>query len=530
MRAIFLKEFSRLWIFFAFLLLILAVFFGYFSFELNYKFRAIHPESVIWHGYVFFDNNPEFMAFIAVALGFVSVALVQFFTQKTRIKCLLHLPVSSFKILIFHYLFAMIFFVLIWAIFGIWLWILASKFYPIVIVKQIFINWCYFCLSSVLFYLFVSVILVDKNAFRAGILAVMFIILSAVIALYTQSFLLLVSMLLVAVLLGFNALLSHKQTSINKAILLALYAGILAIILIRGYQIYEQKIADKTQRYYIFYSPSLKEFVFQENLGGHYFAYRSVSGKVFDSEKAYKNELAFNYYMDLKQQGKLPVKIGEEVFSEADITRSRASMSYNPSDALPPKIPLYPLFNPDPKVSAIPFGEDMLYVGEDEFVVFHHDGEEKDLSKTINEKAKILGVKFPIKGVFGRFTNLKPFDAGLFFKDSNGEFFNIKIYDDKLSFEAVKPFKDFEYLHINESKNSDFIGLGFKQGAVFLFDKNHQIKRLETDKFDPTKMRLRMSFDPKYLQIRFDDGATYRAYVFDKNGFKKLDETMIKAR
>ncbi|MDO5046641.1 DUF4857 domain-containing protein [Campylobacter sp.] len=531
MKAVFLKEISRLGLFFAFLILVLALFFTWFSFDLSYKFGAIHPETVIWYGYVFFDNEPEFTTFAAIAASFICVALAQFLPQRNRIKCLLHLPVSSLKILLWHYLFAAIFFAIIWAVFGAWLVFLASKFYPIVITKEIFINWCYFCLSAAVFYIFASSVLIDKKSLRAAISSVIFVMVCFVVVFYVKSFVLLFALLLASILLGFNALISHKETSINLAFSLIIYAGILAVAGVGGYKFYEQKFANKFERYYIFYSPSLKEFVFQENLGGHYFAYRSASGRVFKNETEYKNELAFNYYMDLKQQGKMPVKIGDEVFDEAAIRQARMSMTYAPKDAVPPKIPLYPLFNPDPKISAIPFSEDMIYFDEDKFRVFHHDGgEEGEFGQILNKEAKNLGVKFPIKAVFGRFTNLKPFDAGLFLKDSAGEFFNVRIYDDKVSFEAVKSLKNFQYLHINESKNSEFLGLGFNEGKIYLFSKNYDLKELETAKFDPATMRLRVSFDPKYLQVRFDDGKDYRAYVFDKNSFEKIGEINLKAK
>ncbi|MGB2552355.1 DUF4857 domain-containing protein [Campylobacter sp. MOP51] len=530
MRSIFLKEITRLGLFFGFLILVLALFFAWFSFDLSYKFGAIHPESVIWYGYVFFDNEPEFVTFAAISASFVCVALAQFLPQRNRIKCLLHLPVSSFQILIWHYIFAALFFVVIWAVFGAWLVFLASKFYPIVITKEIFINWCYFCLSSAVFYIFTSSALIDKKSFRAAISSVIFVIICFAVAFYFKSFILIFILLLLSVLLGFNALISHKETSINLAFLSLIYAGILAIAGFGGYKFYEQKFANKSERYYIFYSPSLKEFVFQENLGGHYFAYKSASGKVFKNETEYKNELAFNYYMDLKQQGKMPVKIGDEVFSEADIRQARMSMTYAPKDGVPIGIPLYPLFNPDPKISAIPFSDDMIYFDKDKFRVFHHDGDEEgEFSQILNKDAKNLGVKFPIQAVFGRFTNLKPFDAGVFFKDNSGEFFNIKIYDNNVSFEVVKSLKNFEYLHINESKNSEFMGLAFNEGRIYLFSKEYELKELETTKFDPSAMRLRVSFDPKFLQVRFDDGKDYRAFVFDKDNFKKIDEIHLKA-
>lgn len=531
MRAIFLKEFSRLKLFLIFLFVATALFFGWFSIDFFYKFGAVHPESVIWYQYVFFDNEPERSALYVVVFTFVCVSLAQFLPQRNRIKCLLHLPTSSFKILLWHYYFAFLFFVIIWLIFGAWLIFLGAKFYPDVIVKEIFINWCYFCLCGIAFYIFASCALIDKKSLRAAISGVVFATVCFVLIFYIKSFLVLGLLIISSIFLGFNSLISHKQTSLNSGVLAVLYCGVLLTAGVGTYKFYEHNFAAGGEKYYIFYSPTLKEFVYQENLGGHYFAYKSASGKVFDSELAYKNELPFNYFMDLKQQGKLPVKIGDELFDEDKIRSARLSMTLAPSDANPPKIPFYPLFNPDPNISAIPFGEDMIYFGDEKFVIYHHDGEKDEiLSEILNQSGQNLGVKFPIAGVFGRFTNLKPFDAGLFFKDANGEFFNIKMYGGKLSFTKIESFKNFDYLHVSETNGSEFIGLGFKRGQIYLISDDFNTRRLEVGNFDLAKMRLRISFDPKFLQVRFDDGKSYSVYAFDRDSLTKIDEFYLEAK
>ena len=530
MKAIFLKEFIRLRLFFLFLFTVLVLFFAWFSFDLDYKLHPIHPETVVWYEYVFFDKGPEFITFLVIVAVFACVGLAQFLPQRNQMRCMLHLPMSGFKILIFHYCFAFLFFALIWIVFGVWLWIAASEFYPDIIVREILINWCYFCLCAVAVYLMTSCAAMDQKVVRAVSCGLIFVLVCSVLVFYIDSFLVAIFLITGSVVLGFNSLISHKQISLNVILLQCLYLSFLSIGAWNTYKIYEEKFTNKSEKYYIFYSPTLKEFVFQENLGGHYFSYRSASGKVFDDEFAYKNELAFNYYMDLKQQNKLPVNIDGELFDENKIRAARMSMSFTPSDIKTPKIPLYPLLNPNPKVSAIPFGDNMIYFARGEIKIYHHDKDDHGLNENLNDKIKNADIKFPVVGVFGRFTNLKAFDAGIFFKDSAGEFFNIRLYDDKFYFQRVENLRDFDYLHISENKESDFMGLGFKEGRIYLISKNYDVKQLEVGRFDYLKMRLRVSFDPKYLQVRFDDGKDYRAYVFDRDSFEKIDEIYLKAK
>ncbi|WP_170000542.1 DUF4857 domain-containing protein [Campylobacter sp. RM9328] len=529
MRAIFLKEFSRLWLFLSALFAVLVLFFSWFSFDFFFKFNAIHPEAVIWYQYVFFENEPERLTLFVVVSTFVSVALAQFLPQRNRIKCLLYLPISSFKILLWHYLFALLYFVLVWLVFGLWLLVLSVKFYPDVISIYVLINWSYYCFCGVIIYLFASAILLDMFVRRAAIFGVVAALVCVILIFYINSFFLLVALAFSGIIFGFNALLSHKQISLKLVPFFLACATVSLVLSIGGYEIFKDKFADKSERYYIFYSPSLKEFIYQENLGGHYFAYKSVSGKVFQNELDYKNELAFNYFMDLKQQGKLPVTIDGKTYSENEIRASRMSMTLSQNEANPPKIPLYPLFNPNPKISNIPSAEDMLYFGKNALTLYHHDGEkDEELTHVFNQKAKELDVKFPVQGVFGRFTNLKIFDEGLFFKDAKGDFYNIKMYNNKLSFKAVSSLKNYEYLHIVENDNTDFLGLAFKDGKIYFFDKNYVTLDTSVDGFELGKMRLRVGFDPKFIQIRLDDGDSYKAFVFDKFNLEKLGEAQLK--
>ncbi|CZE49972.1 DUF4857 domain-containing protein [Campylobacter geochelonis] len=529
MGSIFLKEISRLKGVFIFLALVLAGFFLWFCFKVRYDFGAIHPESVIWYGYNFFDNHPEsVMAWVWVILG-VGVSLAQFLSERARIKCLLHLPKSSAMLLLEHFYPVFILFGAIWLVFGGWLLVFSSFFYPVVILEQIAINWCYYALCGVLFYIFTNAVVINKNAIFSFALAVVFTVLSFMVLFYLRSFLVVILLAVVGGILCFNSLLSHKQTSLKTPFLGAIYVVLAVVFVFGGVGFYDKSLKEKKENYYIFYSPSLKEFIYQHNLGGHYFAYKSASGKEFKSEKEYKNELAFNYYMDLEQQGKLPVVIDGESFSKERIKNARFSMSYTPADAKPPQIPLYPLFNPDPKVSSIPFSEDMIYFAKNGLEIYHHDGNlDKEFSSFLNDKALNLDVKFPAVAVWGRFTNLKPYDSGIFFKDSKGDVFNITVYDNKLDFKEIPSLKNFEHLHVNESKNSDFLAIAFKYSKIYLMDKKYLLTKLDVGEFNWHTMRLRVAFDAKYLQVRYDDGRVYKAFAFDKDDFKEVDKFQIK--
>lgn len=103
------------------------------------------------------------------------------------------------------------------------------------------------------------------------------------------------------------------------------------------------------------------------------------------------------------------------------------------------------------------------------------------------------------------------------------------MYDNKLRFIKAKNLKNFDYIHINESKNSELIDIGFRGENFYLIDKNLQTKILnfKIKNIDLKNLCLLLSLDPKNLQVRYDDDKVYRAWAFDGFSFEKLGEFEI---
>lgn len=521
--AILKKEFLALRFICLAIFLVFLLFFGYFSLNFIYENSQIHPHSLLWYGYVFLENSPQSKLILLVCLGILCFTMVQISQQKSQIKCLLHLPISSFKMMICHQIFAFLFFAFLWIIFGIWLLILFFNFYPSPILWDILLSWSYAFLCGVVLYFLFSSLILHKN--RSVLLFCLPIFSLALALIYLErSFVLALVFAIFGLVFSYNSVISHRQSSLKFGIFILAFC---LLALVKSWQIYSQNFAQDSEKYYIFYSPLKKEFLYQENLGAHRFAYKSASGFEFKTQNEYKNELPFNYFMDLKQQNRLPIFIDGKKFDENEIKNSR--MSINFTSHKNPKIKLFPLFNPNSQISAIPFSQNMIFFAKNELIVFHHHGKkEQNLTKFFNKKAENLGVKFPIKDVFGKFSNLKPFDAGIVFKDSNGRFFNIKIYDNEPKFDEIKSLANFEILQINENKNSEILGIAFYKNRLFLVGKDFKTTLLDLPKFEDLNINLRLSLDPKYLQVRFFDNKSYKAFVFDKFSLKRLDEFEIK--
>lgn len=63
---------------------------------------------------------------------------------------------------------------------------------------------------------------------------------------------------------------------------------------------------------------------------------------------------------------------------------------------------LYPVFDPNPEISTIPFGENMIFIDKNGLKIYHHHSEiNENLTQKVNEISLNLALKFPIKNVLG---------------------------------------------------------------------------------------------------------------------------------
>lgn len=325
-------------------------------------------------------------------------------------------------------------------------------------------------------------------------------------------------------ILAIDSFRSHKFQRLSFTKFIFLFNIIFIVIF--GYKIYEDKFKKDGEKFYLFYSPILNEFVYQQNHGGHIFSYKSSSDKEF-SEKEYKSFLPFNYHADLKQQGKLLIDINGTKFDEKEIKDIRLAFSFNQKKLKEEHLNLYPFFNPDSSKAVISYSPDMIWVRDDKFVVFHEDSSVNDsLTDELNSLAKEINLEFPIKGVWGKFSNFKPLDAGLFLKDSKGDFYNILRYDDEITFKKIPIDKNIIHLLISENKENYFLGLAFDEKDIYLLKSDYELIKLDIKNFDYKTMRIRVFRDPMFYQVRYDDGKTYYISAFDRE-LNLIDEFSI---
>lgn len=473
-KSIFLKEWLKIKYPLFFLLIFSIIILSYFAFDLNFQFSTIEPESMMWYRFIHLEHKPHFILYYFYLFVGIIVATSQFLPEiiQKRVKVTLHLPLNIFQNIFLHLLIGIIFICSIITLFSISLLRIISDYYPKEIVQVVFEDSLFFSLISLLTYILISLIIMEQNRIKQLLKTV-----------FT---------LLVLFYFGF-------QGSFEK----------------------------EFHKYYIFYSDILDEFVYQKNFGEHRFEYGIKDKKTF-SQKEYESYLPFVYYRDLEIQKKLPIQIKNISYDANEIKNSKLGFEYNYKMLKKKEVELYPLFNPHSNIGMIKFPEEVFGIFKDGAKVYDFDNDHlKTKSEELNEKLKELDFSYPAKNIWGKTTNIKPFDLGYLIQDNQNRLFNLKKENDKITIKEINYLKNQELIYINISENRQQKLSGYaidKNSNFYLLTWDFEFIKLDLKEFDYKNMRLKLIADPLHYLIRYDNGNSYFAAIFSKENYKKIKE------
>lgn len=473
-KSIFLKEWLKIKYPLFFLLIFSIIILSYFTFNLNFQFSTIEPESMMWYRFIHLEHKPHFILYYFYLFVGIIVATSQFLPEiiQKRVKVTLHLPLNIFQNIFLHLLIGIIFICSIITLFSISLLRIISDYYPKEIVQVVFEDSLFFSLISLLTYILISLIIMEQNRIKQLLKTV-----------FT---------LLVLFYFGF-------QGSFEK----------------------------EFHKYYIFYSDILDEFVYQKNFGEHRFEYGIKDKKTF-SQKEYESYLPFVYYRDLEIQKKLPIQIKNISYDANEIKNSKLGFEYNYKMLKKKEVELYPLFNPHSNIGMIKFPEEVFGIFKDGAKVYDFDNDLlKTKSEELNEKLKELDFSYPAKNIWGKTTNIKPFDLGYLIQDNQNKLFNLKKENDKITIKEINYPKNQELIYINISENRQQKLSGYaidKNSNFYLLTWDFEFIKLDLKEFDYKNMRLKLIADPLHYLIRYDNGNSYFAAIFSKENYKKIKE------
>lgn len=532
-KSIFLKEFLKIKYYLLFSFLFSVVVLAYFTFKLNFEFSTIEPESMMWYRFVQLEQKPYFNL-IYFYLIFASLfAIFQFLPEliQKRVKVTIHLPLNLIQNVLFHITIGLFFIILFFTFLSLSLLVITSHYYPEEIIQIIFKDTVFYSLISIISYIFISSLIIEQNRKIQFIKLSIFILF---LFIFIKEKFFIEDFFTCFILLGFSFFIlvdsfySVKQQRLKNYYKTSFYTVYIALIVL-SFLNYQKNYQKEFYKYYIFYSDILDEFVYQKNFGEHRFEYGIKDNKTF-SQNEYESYLPFVYWKDLDIQKKLPIEIKNRVFSKDEIKDSRLGFEYNYKLLEKKEVELYPLFNPKTDIGVIKFPEEFFGIFE-EAKIYDFDNEHlKEYSLELNKKFKEHNFSFPATKIFGKSTNLKPFDLGYLILDKNNRLFNLKREDDKLYLKEINYDKDIqiEYINISENNKKELAGFVIdKNSNFYLLTWDFKFIKLNLKEFDYKTMRLRLISDPLNYLIRYDDEKNYYGTIFSKD-FKKLKEIEFK--
>ncbi len=524
-KAIHTKEWLKLrWYFIALCLAALGVV-GYFWFNLNFDFKSIEPESMMWYRFAQIGDKPYSNLALFFLFSAVVTAVAQFLpeTIRNRVRILTHLPCRLQTVVAHHLLAGGLSIVLINGLTGLLIVFVVKQYYPPEIVRVASKDCFFWTLLGLALYLGLSGAIIERNIGRKSFKLLLPIALSLLYfkSRYASGDLLLIAMVLWLTLPVYDSFLSVKMQRLKSLPFKVSIILVCLMLVTVGVNRYQEEYSQFFEKYYIFFSPILDDFVYQKNGKGHHFVY-GTKATTF-GRLTYESYLPFVYWKNLDIQGKLPIQINNESFDKNTIRGARQSLQYRPEHLKTKEVSLYPLFNPISDKGVIPFPEEAFSLKSDRVVVYDCETVTTNhpLSNDINAQLASAGVTFPLRRLWGKITNMKPFDWGYFIQDDTGEIFNLRRADNKISVVPV-PRPDhvapIAHMRITENRLKNFYGYAIDTSSrVFLITyPDYRFIQLKLHDFDYLTMKFHLLADPLHYLVRYDDYTTYRAVLFDK--------------
>ena len=525
-KAIYKKEWLKLrWPLLALCFVAVASAF-YFWFNLDFTFKSIEPESMMWYRFAQLEDKPYTQLAPFFLLSAVVIAVAQFLPEiiRNRVRILTHLPCNLRTIVAHHLLAGGSTILIINTVMTLAIVAIISRYYPNEIILISAKDCSYWSLLALALYLGLSAAIVERNLWRKSFKLLLPVLLSLLYFKnrYTDQDLIIIALILWLTLPVYDSFLSVKVQRI-KSLAYPLTIAIVCLILVGvGIVRYQHQYRHFVEKYYLFYSSIIDDFVYQKNGQGHQFVYGTQS-TTFNRQE-YERLLPFVYWKNLDIQGELPITIANQSYDKQRIKDARLSLQYRPANLKSKEVALYPLFNPISHKGVIPFPEQVFAVKRDKIVIYDCETIQviSELTTQLNGLLQQQQVQFPIGTMWGKITNMKPFDWGYFFTDNSGDLFHLKRHDNTLTVNSVAvpaQVGDIVHIQISENRQKNFYGYAINdKSQVYLIGyPNYQFIELKLAGFDYQTMPFHLISDPLHYLVRYRDEQIYRAALFDKD-------------
>ena len=522
--------------------------------KIRYYVLGAFVFNVLFFVYLFFDirepfiNDPPIMAwnsaihihtlfyakvkYLLLATGIV-ISLAQFIPEitKNRLRLSLHLPVRADFLILSYISIGLFAIIAIGIVDTTLLYAIVKKFYPHEVSCSALLTALPWFFSGLIAYLATMQVIIETSWKRRIFYSVIF---CGFIGLFFMSNeyngyvhvigkLFLISLLFIPAV--FLPVYRFKSGGERMAARLSRYAVIIISICIMAVYIphfYWKVFGAFKWRTLLFYSPTLKKFVYKEVVAPHRFQYGDETGKIYN-EKELEEILPFLYWRNLEKKGKIPIIIDGKTYDKDTIKKNRQCFELMPK-MFPdkhPQIQLYPLFDTKKDEALLKFPKEMFRITDKqmEFITASTNMIDEHLSKVFTNALINKGFVFPARLIAGKPTCMKPFDEGYFIVDSKNSVFHLRRVDNR-PFCIKTPIPEnigIRYIKISENKRREFYGILLTDsGEVYLISyDNYRLVPLPLKNYNPDTMDLKILIDPIYRTITYSDENIVYAVVTD---------------
>lgn len=301
--------------------------------------------------------------------------------------------------------------------------------------------------------------------------------------------------------------------------------------------IYERLAVNWVEKTHLFYSPTLKDFIYTETTAGYdpeaaskaedhhaNIAYKDAQGRYYHRLEFEKN-LPFVYVRNMDRRGLLPMTIDGVTLDRKiiDAHRQVLELSVKNLPGHTPSRAFWPLLNTDPGQAGLVFPDDRFRFTDDamEFINADYNIVDDRLTATWTGALVDNGFVFPARFVAGNFTILKPFDDGVFVVDSDYAVFHLKRVADEVlvTRTPIDPELETRYITVVESTLGQFHGLLLDGagGLHLLTTDNYRLIELPLPGYDYKRMDFKILFDPLFRTAVYSNESRIYATVFDRS-------------
>jgi hypothetical protein len=246
------------------------------------------------------------------------------------------------------------------------------------------------------------------------------------------------------------------------------------------------------------YSAVTEEFVIWE-IGPTGLNFRSESGVPYSSPREGRMLTPFHFSYAVQQWGGFPLAVGGRIFTYEEARREQTHTLQASGVSAPPPV-LRMLLESEPETAALSLPPDVMAIDRDGLRFIRCDDGSEDAAKSEAFTRAVLeaGAVFPLAAAGNNPSTLKPFDEGMFFVDSEGALFRLKMVKGLpwCRNTGLKVPGEVLGIAVDENPRREFYGSVITEDAAFLIRYRGDLLRLPLESYQPRAMDLLMNFDP----------------------------------